>query len=47
MSAETPNIPSTKSHDFFHSLGRAKESVQVRGALKYFATNYFSTLRGC
>jgi hypothetical protein len=29
---------STKSHILFHCLGRAKESVQVRGALKYFAT---------
>jgi hypothetical protein len=32
---------------FFHCLGRAKESVQVRRALKHFATNYFFTVRGC
>jgi hypothetical protein len=26
---------------FFHYLGRAKESVQVRGALKHFATIFY------
>jgi hypothetical protein len=31
----------------FHCLGRAKESVQVWGALKHFLTNYFFTVRGC
>jgi len=32
---------------FFHCLVRAKESFQVRGALKYFETNYLFTLMGC
>jgi hypothetical protein len=32
---------------FFHCLGRAKESVRVRGALKHFVTHYFFTVRSC
>jgi hypothetical protein len=40
ISFQVPNLMS-----FFHCLGRAKESVQVRGALKHFATNYFFTVR--
>jgi hypothetical protein len=32
---------------FFHSLGRAKKSVRVRGALKHFVTKYFFMVRGC
>jgi hypothetical protein len=32
---------------FFGCLGRAKESVQVRGALKHFVTHYYFTVRGC
>jgi hypothetical protein len=39
---QVPNLMS-----FFHCLGRAKESVKVRGALKHFVTNYFFTVRGC
>jgi hypothetical protein len=31
----------------FHCLGRVKESFQVRGALKYFITQYFFMVRGC
>jgi hypothetical protein len=30
---------------FFNCLGRAKESVQIRGALKYFVTHYFFMVR--
>jgi hypothetical protein len=29
------------------SLGRAKESVQVRGPLKHFVTKEIFTVRGC
>jgi hypothetical protein len=37
-----PNLP--KDH---HCLGRAKESVQVQGALKHFVTGKMFTARDC
>jgi hypothetical protein len=38
---QVPNLMS-----FFKCLGRAKESAQVRGALKYFVTSDISMVRG-
>jgi hypothetical protein len=41
LTFQVPNLMS-----FFGCLGRAKESVQVRGALKHFVTMEISTARG-
>jgi hypothetical protein len=41
LAFKVPNLMS------FSYLGRAKESVQARGALKHFVTNYFFTVTGC
>jgi len=42
LTFQVPNLMS-----FFHCLGRAKESVQVRGALKHLVTSYIFKVRCC
>jgi hypothetical protein len=45
--SQTPATGPYPVRPIFSCLGRAKESVRVRGALKHFVTNYFFKVRCC
>lgn len=45
--AETPDLPSSKSHARTLLLIRAKESVQFRGSWWHFAKSWSFIVRGC